>query len=237
MNITLKYRRVEHHYTGHFLYSVGDAVVQEEFTLEYREMLKRLCNILNQYCPKEALVVVTLQRTDRDGLLPVDLDATTVHLLRTDPVAGIAALTYEKPSAPLTAVARKKIEGAVYQPEPVRAGIDALAQAFGDEVYVRVRDGKVECPCCGFWIRDILQVPAGGMGDMDVSCTKSCHNRFRLRIFSDWASVPVAELLNATSADRFYLTREWANGQSWVSREMLRKRYNAYLREKAQAHG
>ena len=231
--VTLEYRRVDHHYEGCFKY----LEVQESFSHEYAEMLKRLCNILEKNFPKEEDVDIVLQRTDRAGLTPVSLSNETVLLLRTNPVAGIAALTYTQPQTPLGAVAKKKAETTVFTPPPLRAGVDTLAQAFGPLVYVRVRDGKAECPCCGFWIRNILQVPDGGVADITVVCTERCKNSFELRAYSKWAAVSVAELLDIKSADRFYLPREWNYPQVWVSRTDLQTKYDMFTKEKEKAHG
>lgn len=235
--IVLHYKRVEHHYEGRFEYTNPqwrEAV--EPFSLEYREMLKRLCNILKEI-EADASTKVTLQRIDCPGLLPVPLDEGTITLLRTDPVAGIAALTYEQPSTPLNAVAQKKAEGKAYIPAPLRAGVDTLAQAFGPLVYTRVREGKAECPCCGFWMRDVLQVPEGGVADITVVCTERCKTSFELRVYGKWAAVNVAYLLSIKSADRFYLPREWNHGKPWVSREDLQQKFDTFLKEKEQAHG
>ena len=100
-----------------------------------------------------------------------------------------------------------------------------------------MRDGKAECPCCGFWIRDILQVPEGGVADLTAVCTERCKNSFELRVYGKWAAVNVAELLSIKSADRFYLPREWNHGKPWVSREDLQQKFDTFLKEKEQAHG
>ena len=230
--ITLEYKRVDHHYEGIFKY----IETQESFSLEYAEMLKRLCNILEKNFPKDEEVDVILQRTDRAGLQPAPLDPQTVSLLRTNPVAGIAALTYVPPQTPLGAVARAKAEVTARVPPPLRAGIDTLAHAFGSLVYARVRDGKIECPCCGFWIRNVPQVPDNGIGDFQGVCTERCKNSFELRVYSKWAAVSVAELLSIKSADRFYLPREWNAGQAWVSRETLQQKYDTFNKEQEKVH-
>ena len=236
--VTLRYKRVDHQYDGYFQYVHGDRYdVHEAFLLEYSEMLKRLCNILEKYYPKTEEVSIILQRTDREGLTPVSLDPKTVDLLRNNPVAGIAALTYTYPQTPLGTVARKKAEATLRPPQSLRVGVETLAQAFGGSVYTRVRDGKAECPCCGFWIRDILQVPEGGAADITALCTERCKNSFELRVYGRWAAVSVAELLSIKSADRFYMPREWNNNQAWVSRADLQAKYDAFNAEKEKAHG
>ena len=234
--VTLQYRRVGHSYEGTILYENGGVDVTAPFACEYQEMLQQLCTLLQSFAG-DATVEIVLQRTDRAGLAPMLLDARTTQLLRTDPVAGIAALTYTRPSTPLGAAAKKSAQTTTYEPAPLRAGIDTLAQAFGALVYVRVRVGKAECPCCGFWIRNIPQVPEGGVSDVTALCTERCKNSFEFRVYGKWAAVNTAELLSIASADRFYLPREWNPRQSWISRQMLQEKYDTFLKEKEQAHG
>lgn len=235
--VTLEYKRVQHHYEGLFRYADGQAEqMQQSFSMEYEEMLKRLCVILENTCEAEQEVDVVLQRTDRAGLTPVSLDKQVVNLLRTDPAAGVAALTYTPPETPLTAVTRKRAETTQYVPAPLRAGIETLAQAFGGLVYARVRDGKVECPCCGFWIRNVPQVPDGGMSDFIGVCAERCKMSLELRVYSRWAAISTSYLLGL-SADRFYLPREWNTGKPWISKADLQTKYDTFKKEKEKIHG
>jgi hypothetical protein len=231
--VALKYKRVGHSYTGSFQYThtAGCFDADEAFMLEYEQMLQRLCDIMKEHFTESENVEIVLQRTDRAGLAPMTLDARTTQLLRTDPVAGIAALTYTQPSTPLGAVAKKKAESTLYEPAPLRAGIDTLAQAFGCDVYVRAKKDQLECPGCGIW------VPAQDAGSTAVvTCTGRCKVQFVFEMHEQWAAVATVMLLR-TTLDRFYLPREWNFGRPWVSHEELQKKYDTFLKEKEQAHG
>jgi hypothetical protein len=232
--VTLQYKRVGHSYEGSFRYvhDNGRCDTHEEFACEYEAMLQRLSDIMVQHYQAEESIDVVLQRTDRAGLLPMTLDAQTTQLLRTDSVAGIAALTYTQPSTPLGAVAKKKAEKTVYEPASLRAGLDTLAQAFGANVYVRAKEGQLECPGCGIWV----PVPAGSLTSVVVTCAGRCKEQLVFSLYEQWAAVATVLLLR-TELPRFYLPREWNYGKPWVSRETLQQKYDTFLKEKEQAHG
>lgn len=91
---------------------------------------------------------------------------------------------------------------------PLRTGTEMLAQAFGEEVYLRLRGSSsmVECCITGRWIRlDSAPYP--------------------VRVDGEWAVVRVDQLLQGSTADRFWIPREWvvARGSPWVSRGDLVK--------------
>ena len=222
--VTLEYRRdcFADTSTGRVVHRSG---FTEFTTLPFRAMLRLLCGTLAQLETKD--IEVTLQRTDRAGLLPYRLDNATVQLLVDDPIAGIQAMEYASPS-PSTIAQRIREERNPPTTLGVTAGLDALADAFGDTIMFRVRGQELECPGCGFW---------GGYvaGSTRFSCHKKCQHSFVVRCARTWGYIRVEHLLEM-DLDRFFFPRVWNQGQSWVSREELQKKYAEYLYEKGQLH-
>lgn len=204
--------------------------------LDFRAMLKRLVMALAVF-PEDHALDVVLQRTDREGILPYKLDAATVQLLRTDPVAGIQAMEYHYGSPSVTEQ-RAKEEREPTATRPIRAGHATLADAFGDVVYFKVRGHELECPGCGFWgmyiSPGLLKDPerAGQVVKTAFVCPKKCHTRFIVTCQQEWGYVDVEYLLEKTKLEAFYLPRAWNEGRPWVSRESLQKKYNEFNAEK-----
>lgn len=241
VKVTLEYQRVPGTTTssGRFLSDENGLLTEEGEPfekLEFREMMRRLAQTLQAW-PPEQPVGVSLQRTDRDGLLPYQLDAKTVELFRTDPVAAIAAFEYPTHS-PSTTVRRVKQERTPRVLPSIAVGHDVLAQAFGDQVYFKVRRHELECPGCGFWgmftSPGLLNDPerAGHVMKLAFVCPKKCHVRLIVTCGEKWGYVDTDYLLGHTTLDAFYLPRTWNEGGPWVSREALQKKYNEYQTEK-----
>jgi hypothetical protein len=132
VEVFLEYRRVGERSTGQ-VFTKSNGLLQGPpasfVDLTFDAMLYTLARELEAHPEAE----VFLLRTDRPGCLPYQLDATTVELLRTDPVAMVQAFTV--PGSPSTLLKRRR-----ELPPPVmrlRAGFDVLADAFGELVYVR----------------------------------------------------------------------------------------------------
>jgi hypothetical protein len=216
----------------------GGVAERSEFTrIAFEDMLLRAARLLDSAAtPGEpgARARVVLRRTDRAGLLPYVLDAATVDLLRHDPLAAIASMTY-RTTAPLVSPLAREV------PPPgapvLKAGTDVLADAFGDDIWVRVRGAELECPGCGLW--GTFASPALAESRREVlkvvfACSKRCSVRVVAACHARWASVRVDELL-LTAAARFYLPRAWNTDGPWITRQALSKTYQDYLTEKEQA--
>jgi hypothetical protein len=181
-------------------------------------------------------VEVFLERTDREGLLPYKLDMETALLIRNDPVAAVAAMTYTTAS-PSTAMRRAKQRDVPIMPAPVRVGTDVMSDAFGDDIYFRVKGHELECPGCGFWspftTPGLLKDPerVGSIFSTIFVCQKKCRARFAIRCWERWGTVSVEYLLNETKLDAFYFPRPWNSPKSWVTREELQTKYKAYQKE------
>lgn len=242
--VTLEYRRVAGTVlsTGRVLSNEGGLITEEgEFvSIEYRKMIAQLHDVLKNWADEEPVDVI-LQRTDREGLLPYKLDAATVHLIRTDPVAAVAALSVPDRS-PSGAAKRAVINNVPIVVPPILVGDDVLATAFGDRVYFKVKEHELECPGCGFW--GAFTTPgllnneerAGASFKTIFVCKKRCGcARFAVTCNQRWGYVDTTYLLEKTTLSAFYFPRAWNGGKPWVTREALQKLYDQYKEEKEQA--
>lgn len=202
----------------------------------YKRMMRELSDVLRGLPAQEETKVI-IQRVDRPGLLPYVLDPATVELLRTDPVAGLQALSVESPS-PSTVLARIKESQRPSEPPPtLRTGASTLADAFGENVAVKVRGYELECPGCGFWgmyvtpslLRDPERV--GQVLKTAFVCRKKCRQRFIVSCHKEWGFVAIEDLLK-TGLEAFYFPRGWNAYRPWVSRADLQQKYDEYQKEK-----
>lgn len=140
-------------------------------------------------------------------------------LLRTDLQAAIEALTV-LPRRVQVGVQRQKVYTGL------RHGLDTIADALGEEVYIRHRPGgvtglQIESPLTGRWA-DLTQDPELQKRYFGIVVHRG-----------GWASLRTEELL-ANSASRFYLPRRWNPSESWITRDTLAYMYDVYQKEKAQ---
>jgi hypothetical protein len=201
--------------------------------VDFQSMLKLLCKEIAAQ-PAEEELAVWFHRTDREGLLPYRLDKSTVELLRTDPVAGIASFMYPTQSP---SVIEQQLNQVPIPPPLVRVGDDMLAQSFGEVLFFRVRGHELECPGCGFW--GMYTTPGLlAAGDREgrefktiFACKKKCQQRFVVNCLEKWGSVSTYYLLNNTTLEEFYFPREWNEGRSWVDRATLKILYEEFKKE------
>jgi hypothetical protein len=242
VEVTLEYKRVGNTMSsrGRILSRAGGLVTEEgDFDgVEFRPMMKQLAAVLANWPVDEVSeLAVIIQRTDHAGLLPYKLDKQTVDLLRTDPVAGLEALSF---SAVSPTVAEQTVKRELSPPTPptLRTGNATLADAFGDAVAFKVRGHELECPGCGFWgmytTPGLLSDPerVGQVFKTAFVCQKKCHGRFIVNCQKEWGFVEVKYLLDQTEFPAFYFPRVWNEGRPWVSREDLQKKYREYQQEK-----
>jgi hypothetical protein len=244
VEVTLRYRRVHgtelssgrvaskdgglHTDEGHF----------EELT--FNKMISRLSEVTKNW-PDEQVISIVMQRTDREGLLPVTLDAATAHLIRTDPLAAIAALSISNRS-PSGAVKREVENRMPIAMPPLPVGDAVLANAFGDQLYFKVRGHELECPGCGFWgvyaAPSLLNHPdrKGASFKTVFACSKRCGcKRILVTCNKEWGYVDTTYLLEQTTLNAFYFPRAWNGGRPWVTRDVLQQLHKQYLEEKERA--
>lgn len=187
---------------------------QETFEFDdwdFERMVRRLANTVQEYVDVE----VTMSRLEvRSSTYRVD--AETVELLRTDPDAVIASMNHPRREV----VVREREEP---PRKLLRAGHDTLAEAFGDRLYCRVHEGRVECPGCGRW--------RGMFTGTGIEC-RHCWFTASGKLHGErWFSVSVDTLLN-TGRTTYYLPRMWNGSGGWVEETDLREKYEAFKQER-----
>lgn len=240
-DIVLQYRRVGETYTGtigipdeHYASAMGiDAADANELpdhrivfdSLNFREMMLEVYRWL-QLVPTAGLLI---QRMERPGLMPVQLAPDMLELLREDPVRYIEMhsipprtidlRTGTKRLSALAAGERSDIP----KTTGLRAGVDTMAAAFGETIYLKMRDKLVEHPATGRWVsfREIEQF----LGSHNAEIVFPGERR------TGWITVPLKELLATTTA-KFYLPREWNTYGSWITKEQLTEMYEHFIDEK-----
>lgn len=191
-------------------------------------------------------VKVALQRFDQPGMVPVQLVEQLRELLRDDPVAAIRAMDPRGHTSP----PRMPVQGPV-----IRSGVDTLAEAFGERVYLRMQSGCVEDPLTGAflslaygpksgwrirgegnsylkWLPIQVENLGGSVDDtfLETNPQAAAQKLGELMAGARWASCLVEDLLSMP-ANRFFLPRQW-NEQQWISRRDLQQRLERFRKER-----
>lgn len=228
VDIFVDYLRVEQRSSGNIVVQKkGQTCSTEGFELvEFKDLLSLLARTIS----KTQVARVVLRRVDQPSLFPYVLDQPTVELFRSDPVAAIRSLSYEVPEV---TIGKRPTQDYPVEVKPLRVGYDTLADAFGDNVYVKTRATSIECPGCGMW----GNVTVNRTGQGVFTCHRKCASDFRVVISLSrlWAAVPVDSLLDNERTPRFFLPRAWNDGRPWITREELHDKYLAYKAEKEAA--
>ena len=227
MEVILEYKREVDKSTGRVLMKAnGSEFVFREFkAAEFKAILTYFADALREYPDAKAVI----QRTDRAGLVPYNLDAPTTALFRSDPVAAIEAMStpYSNPS---TTVKRVQKEREPIEPS-LRVGFDTLADAFGEELYASYDStrNKAECPCCGIW-GSIIEKEKSFLLCINPSCTVY-HQAVPTTLTPRWAAFSTEHLLRIASK-RYFFPRAWNDSGLWVSFEDLTTKYEQFKKEK-----
>lgn len=219
MEVILKYHREQpprsDTLTGSILVREGKEEKEyHEFRwCSFKAMMTYFAQVLIEHRGATAIV----ERTDREGLLPVPLSDMLTQRLREDPVEAIRQLS----PPPVVVDVREKVP----PPSSLRVGHDAVADAFGDEVYCRARGEQIECPVCGSW-NEVIE------GSLHCSSCRVCLHATPAG--PDWWTVPTIELLctKTFQGRRYFIPRAWNKTPPWISFHDLNEKYNQYLKEK-----
>lgn len=215
-NVTLSYKREGEAFTGEL---DGVAFAGWSYARMMTEAHNELCKR-----PQAGLFIT---RTERAGLLPVQLEPQLLDLLRTDPARfiqanSLAPRTYDMRgdrTSKLAAGERYDIPKSV----GLRACVDTLADAFGEHVYLRVRRGlSVEHPATGRWVSVSALHEWLGTDATELLASEA----------GGWLKVPTPYLLQ-TPAQRFFLPREWNTYGNWIARAALHDMYEQFIKEKS----
>ena len=146
INLVMTYHRTGDTYAYHLTYMLDGALVERRG--EDRPFSAVIYVLSEALRTCSADIQAVLRRSDRPGLDEIVLDNQLRDLIRQDPDKYLAIVT--EPDR-VVVVGDLKAKQSTFSATPyIRTGYDTLAEAFGDSVYVRLRDdGRVECPCCG----------------------------------------------------------------------------------------
>ena len=229
-DVELTYKRVGEAYDG----TIGSSGVEPSLLFEgwgFARMMTEVYKFLVA-TPEAGLLI---KRTDREGLLPAQLEPQLLHLLRTDPVSYIKANTVPDRMLDLRGAQRTSklaaSEGhAVPKTTGLRHGFDTLADAFGEMVYTKARPSRpgqpqwlFEHPATGRWAD--LSTIEHWLGSHDTEVRPTGNS-------SGWLLIKVKLLLN-TNAERFYYPREWNDFGSWITKEQLKMKLEQFRKDKA----
>lgn len=234
--ISMAYGRQGETYSGTVVLDVDDgidlptsAVARIRFTgYTFPRMMSHLARCIRDYDECQ----VTLSRIEVPDSTYV-LDEGTVELMRTDPAAAISSMTQEdrvvyiRDPAPVSAPGRRLL----------RTGHDTLAASFGDQVYVAVRKGTVECPFCGRWAG--MNRRTTSTDQLILECGK-CEQVYMgiVELTDTWCVVDIQTFINDKNqycdGKRFYFPREW-NPRGWIDRQDLMKMYETFKQERDNA--
>lgn len=218
-----------------------ESVVKEIFTGDtFEGVLARAARFLEG----QPQARMQLRRDDAPAAAPLTVSGFDVEAMQREFRVGPRCYHSDR-EGPLrqaapTAPSDEAPSVALCEVPPVPAGLATIAEAFGEEVYVRLREEEIECPGCGFWTlyttRGLRLHPerAGAHWVTAFRCTKRCRARFVVTCYSDaWASVRVRDLLAQAPVGSFYLPRGWNQpGGPWIAKDALAALYAAYLAEK-----
>lgn len=205
-DVLLSYRRAKsaHVYVGCISYAhEGDRRVLSIDGLPFHKMIARLSKVLKER-PEDRCV---FRRVDRPDLSDYVMDEAFTKILREDPLRAVRLMSFEVPM----------------DNEAMVAARDALAQTFGEVVYVERALDKLRCPLCSAWA-DLAQ------GRLECF---ACGNPRTLAVedvSQSWAGVRVADLL-ADGAVALFLPRQWNKCGQWIDRTELDKKYEDFLKE------
>lgn len=181
--------------------------------LTFAQMLRELAAELRD----RDRAAVLFQRLDLPGLRGVLLPPDIVHLLRTDVPEAVRALSFSVKSS------SKEAPKQVVTPV-LKAGVDTLVDSFGETVFVRIRDGHIECPGCGRWSQ--FATP--------FVCQKTCEIQVQgERSDTDWFEVRVEDLLQTGGhKGNFYIPRAWAPASGRISLSELNQELTSWRLQK-----
>lgn len=247
-DIILAMRRVEeldddgvHRFTGYIDVVCEDPAdtMRTDFPepLKYREAIRFLVLEARKHLGARLFLLRLDQRPQK---IAVQLDGALSKLVREDPVAFMQMMdpTMGRPQKLNLSTSMKKEHIAAIKPNPLPAGYDTLAEAFGDDVYCRMqRGGPTECPLCGRWGK-WTKIDVEGK-HVDRLVCDDCGVEFKgvgiPTSQGGWFKIPVVQLFNCAEAlgvDRFFLPRSWNKDGPWISHADLQKKYDEFMKEK-----
>lgn len=217
--VLLEYRRENDAYT--FAGSITIKGQHEEAFqgASFVDMLERAGAVLRQYLGYRLI----LKRGEAP--YPMALPENIEELLRDDTAEAIRRLTIPPQRIEIRdRPTRGKKDTLLGE---LRHGFDTLADALGDELYLRLqvrRDGSwAEDPASGRWLPVSADQLCGNLRIVEVSPYRGA-----------WCTARTSDVL-ALGLGRYYLPRRWNPSRGWISHTALVEMYETYQKEKADA--
>jgi hypothetical protein len=229
--LVLSYKRLHEQLRGEYpyegritIFTNGDLSVGTEKRRFIKLLFKDIVSHLHEVLLEEPEVsTVLFQRTEREGILPMQLAEDLIQALRVDPVAAFRAMTHN-PHPSLGDTATR-----IYSQETARR-----VDRFGELLYLDMQNGYVLDPLSGDW-RGLAYGEAHGWkinaGDAKPDGWLSIEiiddapegTQFAFRLaFARWASTSVRALLEK-KAERYFLPRAWNTDGPWITHEDLER--------------
>lgn len=236
--IVLEYRRLheqidgEYPYTGRFLLLRGDeeAWSMPFVQLVFKELVKKLHTFLKN---DEQIERVLLQRTEREDILPMELNRELIQLVRVDPLSAYRAMSYEPQGGNQDVLSRMMSQDTAKK-----------ADVFGEVIFLDMANGNVLDPLTGEW-RSLAYGERHGWrinaGDnkpdawlpIELVDDAPAGTQFAFRMaFARWAMISVYSLL-ARCEERYYLPRSWNPHGTWISHDELKELLEGQQRKEA----
>lgn len=218
--VVITYHRTGDTYAYHVAFMLEGMLVERRGEgRPFGAVIHVLSDVLRTCCPDATVV---MRRSDRPGLEEIVLDNQLRDTIRDDPDRYLRATT-----EPDRVVVVRKRSPEQYVSPHIRAGYDTVAEAFGDHLYVRLRDdGRVECPMCGRWHAVIHE---GSVVPM-LRCTCNPTGIPVTVVSGSWIEIATTVLTTVEFLTRYYFPRSW-NPEGWITKDELKQRYNQYLKE------
>lgn len=194
----------------------------ELFERTFSQVMTQLARFIRDF---KGDVDVVLHRTEvKDS--QYKLDEETVKLLNDDPAMAVRTMT----------VPDRIIYVRDNRPERISSGLltghDVLANAFGDSIYCRNCEGRIEDPVTGRWIEPMRSMRKLGLCVVydtkegriqELHCTGE----------EGWYRIKTEDLLRLKDVERYFLPRKWNKSGPWISHEDLKQMYETYCKERA----
>lgn len=215
-DVILAYRRDGDVYNGQILR--GTIPITSIVNMPFHKMISALSKDLRTD-EKDRCVFRRLEHPDLSDFV---LDDQFTQLIRTDPLTAIRVMEFKTEPVDLNKIKKFEVPAMA-----LPAAYDSLADTFGDLVYAKRDDNKVECPLCGDW---------ADLFDGDGGCHIECNNCGSPRVTAaedmseKWVGVRTEDLLR-DGAVEFFLPRAWHKNGNWVTRGELETKYEAFLKE------
>jgi len=197
----------------------------------FKDLIKKIHRKLVE---DEEIDLIWLQRTERNDIVPMELDSQSTDLIRKDPLTAYRNLMQE-PQGNNFHTAYARIMGAKRKHE---------AEVFGENIYLDIARGCILNPFTGDWstlaygpehgwkIREENNRPDSWLPiAMIDDAPKGTPFGMRLA-FARWAVVSVHCLL-ARQADKYYLPRSWNPDSegTWMTYEQLKSMLEEHQRK------